>query len=107
MGVVDSIDHDSFPEQGKIGKGVRVCFKYDTSKTIGGVIVRDDMAKPYRTIIRLNDGRIVLATECQFAFDDKYDEDLDDVFAPVSSSDYAHWDTMTDEQKDEAIKKAI
>ena len=67
MGVVSTIDAESFPKQGSmIGKRARVCFKYDTSKVIEGVVVRDDIEEPWRTIIALDDGRYVLGTECQY-----------------------------------------
>jgi hypothetical protein len=29
-----------------------------------GTIIRDDMEEPFRTIISLDDGRVILATEC-------------------------------------------
>lgn len=66
MGVVANIDYGKFPEQGS-WKGVRckVCFNYGR-ETIGGVIVRDDREPPHRTIIQLDDGRFVLASECQY-----------------------------------------
>jgi hypothetical protein len=32
-----------------------------------GTIVRDDNEPPWRTIIRLDDGRVVLASECQYS----------------------------------------
>lgn len=66
MGVVAGIDYDKFPRQGTwLGKRTRVCFNYDTENTIRGTVVRDDAEKPYVTIIRLDDGRHVLTTECQ------------------------------------------
>lgn len=66
MGVVQSIDFESFPKQGSwLGKRTKVCFKYDTSHQIDGVFVRDDSEHPGVSIIRLVDGRHVLATECQ------------------------------------------
>jgi hypothetical protein len=69
MGVVESIRADHFPRQSdRIGKRVRVCFNYDTSMTVNGTVVRDDMEAPWRMIIRLDDGRHVLATECQYSF---------------------------------------
>ena len=68
MGVIRNITADNFPKQGKhLGESVEVCFHYDTSRTVMGVIVRDDMEDPWQTIIRLNDGRYVNATECQYA----------------------------------------
>jgi len=67
MGMVPSVDIDKFPVQGGFrGMRCKVCFNFDTSKSIGGVIVRDDREPPNRTIIKLDDGRFVLATECQY-----------------------------------------
>lgn len=51
-----------------MGKKVNVCFNYDTSKTISGIIVRDDIEEPGRTIIKLDDGRYVLGAECQYSW---------------------------------------
>lgn len=65
MGVVAGIGIDSMPKQGSwLGKRTRVCFNYDTSRTVMGTIVRDDIEEPWRTIIKLDDDRFVLATEC-------------------------------------------
>lgn len=76
MGCVENITLDQFPKQRDwVGRRVTVCFHYDTSKTIGGEIVRDDMESPNGddssgiTIIRLDDGRHVLATECQYSLE--------------------------------------
>lgn len=67
MGVVQSIGHSKFPKQGpRLNKRVLVCFNYDLANTIRGVVVRNDVEEPYRTIIRLDDGRFVLDTECQY-----------------------------------------
>lgn len=67
MDCCNTIDAERFPRQGKWwGKTVRVCFNYDTSKTLLGVVVRDDEEEPGRMIIRLEDGRHVLSTECQY-----------------------------------------
>jgi len=67
MGLVRNIGFDRFPEQGKYkGRTVRVCFEYDLSRTVDGVVIRDDAEFPGRTIIQLDDGRVVLASECQF-----------------------------------------
>ena len=67
MGIVKGIDYKSFPKQGKwLYAGVNVCFKFDTSNIITGKIVRDDIEEPFITIIHLDDGRYVLATECQY-----------------------------------------
>ena len=70
MGVVSSIDYESFPEQSTWtppGTKVRVCFKYDTTHTIDGEIVRADVEDPGVGIIRLADGRHVLFSECQYS----------------------------------------
>jgi len=68
MGVVANIGVDKFPTQGAfLGTRCKVCFDYDTSKWVGGTIVRDDRSPPHRTIIKLDDGRYVLASECQYA----------------------------------------
>ena len=67
MGVISTISFSEFPKQGMCkGKRVTVCFNYDTRNLIGGICVRDDAEEPYRTIFQLDDGRFVLATECQF-----------------------------------------
>lgn len=68
MGHDPNIGHDRFPEQGlHLGRRVEVCFGYDTSRLLGGRCIRDDAGEPYRTIFMLDDGRVVLATECQYA----------------------------------------
>lgn len=67
MGCENTIDAERWPKQGTHwGKRVRVCFKYDTSKTLLGLVVRDDAEEPGRIIIKLDDGRHVLSTECQY-----------------------------------------
>lgn len=70
MGIVSTIDHERFPDQGGwLNRRVAVCFHYNTADIVRGVIVRDDTEDPHVTIIRLDDGRYVLSTECQFSFD--------------------------------------
>lgn len=65
MGVQKNITADTFPKQGPwLGKRTTVCFGYDTTRTIGGTFVRDDSEEPGRAIIKLDDGRYVLTTEC-------------------------------------------
>lgn len=74
MGIEKNIDLKSFPKQysveesqmGGIGRKVEVCFFYKVKKTIPGVIIRDDKESPFRTLIRLYDGRVILGTECQY-----------------------------------------
>lgn len=67
MGTVKNITYDQFPKQSDwLGKQLLVCFHYDTSKTLKGEVVRDDLEEPHRMIIKLENGRYVLATECQY-----------------------------------------
>lgn len=67
MGNSKYVDRDMFPRQGVLlHKKVLVCFHYDTTKTIEGEIVRDDIEGQFVTIIKLVDNRYILATECQF-----------------------------------------
>lgn len=66
MGVQANITHDTFPKQGPwLGKRALVCFNYDPSNVVRGEVVRDDAETPRVTIFKLDDGRYVLATECQ------------------------------------------
>jgi hypothetical protein len=68
MGVVKSIGATEFPKQGSlVATRLKVCFNYDTTVTVGGTVVRDDIEHPYVCIIKLDDGRYVLATECQYS----------------------------------------
>lgn len=75
MGCVKNISFDRFPKQAdenykypQLGKRVKVCYHYDTSKFHLGTIVRDDIEEPYETIIQLDNGRFLRATECQYSF---------------------------------------
>jgi len=68
MGVKKNISADSWPKQGAyLGKDVDVCFHYDTSCVVQGVVVRDDVEEPCVCIIRLESGRYVLSTECMYS----------------------------------------
>ena len=70
MGIVARVDIKKFPEQSDyVGKRLRVCFQCADSHAIGGVVVRDDLDAPHVMIIRLADGRHVLATECQCSWE--------------------------------------
>lgn len=61
------IKHNSFPKQGSyLGRRVNVAFDYDTAHIVLGTIRRDDAEEPGRMIIELDDGRLVLSTECQY-----------------------------------------
>lgn len=73
MGSVPNIGMYSFPKQGEyLGRRVQVCFHYDAALMIGGQIVRDDAEKPFVEIIKLDDGRHVLTTECMWKPDDDH-----------------------------------
>lgn len=45
-----------------------MCFHYDTAHVLPGTVVRDDTEEPGKMIIRLDDGRVLLSTECQYSF---------------------------------------
>lgn len=65
MGVHPNITATKFPRQGGyLNRKTRVIFHYGGTE-MQGVVVRDDMEDPFLTIIRLEDGRHVLTTECQ------------------------------------------
>ena len=67
MGVVTNITHEKFPKQsGWIGRTISVCFHYNASVRVRGVVVRDDMEEPNVMIIQLDNGRVILSTECQY-----------------------------------------
>jgi len=68
MGCEKNISYDTFPKQSDwVGKLVKACFHYDTSKNIMGRIIRDDIEEPGVGIIQLFDGRVILMTECQYS----------------------------------------
>lgn len=58
-----------------------MCFNYDKSVLIGGVVIRDDKEHPFVTIIKLSDGRVILATECQFNASHDVDKSVIEQFA--------------------------
>ncbi len=69
MGCVESITAYKFPKQSEyVNRRCKVCFNYDTSVTLLGTVVRDDREKPFETLIKLDDGRILLAEECQYSY---------------------------------------
>lgn len=69
MGCVKGIGYDEYPQQSdRLHSRVEVCFNYDVTRTIKGTIVRDDREDPGETIIRLDDGRYLRATECQYSY---------------------------------------
>lgn len=65
MGIEVNVGFNKFPKQGLwLGKRTKVCFHYNVDEIIMGTVVRDDNEEPFVTIISLDDGRVVLATEC-------------------------------------------
>lgn len=89
MGIVKNIDATYFPEQYiadknvlvGIGRKVNVCFRFNTDTMIDGVVIRDDKESPFQTIIRLSDGRVVIATECQFHASGEVDKNVIEQFS--------------------------
>ena len=81
MGCIDTITYDKFPKQKDenyiypVGGRVKVCYHYDTLKYHYGTIVRNDLEEPFETIIKLDNGRYLRATECQFSH---VDEEISD-----------------------------
>lgn len=83
-----NIKHNSFPPQGSyLGKRVDVVFHYDTARVIQGVCVRDDAGEPGRTIFRLDDGRYVLATECQYSLSAEQGSECEQAWFLAQTSD--------------------
>ena len=69
MGCVDTITAYRFPKQSKyVNRRCNVCFHYDTTTWIMGTVIRDDREEPGETLIRLDDGRVIRAVECQYSF---------------------------------------
>lgn len=67
MSNIDNIAHNRFPRQGKDQfKRAEVFFHYDNQHVLLGTIIRDDAEAPWQTVIALVDGRVVLASECQY-----------------------------------------
>lgn len=68
MGVTPNVGPSSWPKQGNmLGEHVSVSFARETSTLFAGLVVRDDIEDPFRTIIQLDDGRFVLGSECQWS----------------------------------------
>lgn len=69
MGCVATITAFKFPKQSEyVNRRCEVCFHYDTSFIIPGTVIRDDREEPFETLIKLDDGRVLRGTECQFSF---------------------------------------
>ena len=60
----------SYPAQydDDIGKRVEVIFHYNVQNPVYGTIMRSDSVEPFHTIILLDDGRLVIASQsdCQY-----------------------------------------
>lgn len=68
MGCVDTITMYKHPKQSEyVNRRVNVCFHYDTSRWMGGRIIRDDREEPFETLIELDDGRVLRGVECQYS----------------------------------------
>jgi len=68
MGSVATITNNSFPRQGRLLLTVvKLWFHHDMSVVFYANVVRDDAEQPFITIFKLNDGRYILSTECQYA----------------------------------------
>lgn len=68
MGSEPTIGYDQWPHQGAfLHRRTGVVFHYDTSRELTGTIIRNDIEEPFRTMIALDDGRVVLDTECQYS----------------------------------------
>jgi hypothetical protein len=68
MGCVKNIDFYKFPKQSEfVNRRCKVTFMHDISRYIPGTIIRDDREEPFETLIRLDDGRVIRGTECQYS----------------------------------------
>ena len=68
MGCIKSITAFKFPKQTEyVNRRVKVYFHYKTDCYFMGTILRDDIEEPCETIIKLDDGRILRAAECQYS----------------------------------------
>lgn len=69
MGHIPEITDTKYPTQGEaLHCRARVVFYDDFQEEFFGTIIRDDITPPGRTIIALDDGRVVLGTECVYSF---------------------------------------
>lgn len=76
MGCVETINFYKFPNQSSwVNRRCKVTFMYDTSRYIGGTIIRDDREEPFETLIRLDDGRVIRGAECQYSMHNEVKQD--------------------------------
>lgn len=65
---MSKIGKETYPEQfGSVGDRVLVAFKYDIANPLPATVLRDDAEEPFTTVLRLDDGRIVMGSECQWS----------------------------------------
>jgi hypothetical protein len=68
MGCVDHITAEKYPRQGALPECARsgVLSTLTRARAFLGVVIRDDAEAPGRMMIKLDNGRVLLATECQW-----------------------------------------
>jgi hypothetical protein len=54
------------PQTVRVGEKAELCLNYRSDQVMSATIVRDDAAAPWVTILRTDDGRHFLASECQY-----------------------------------------
>ena len=83
MSKADTVSKDKFPRQGSyLHSRVSVSFDMEGGGTIGGEVVRDDIDRPYIGIIRLDDDRHVLMSECYYMPERKPTADMKSPLEP-------------------------
>jgi hypothetical protein len=66
----DYVNISDYPKQSKtLYHRVKVYFNNEILSQKKGTIIRDDREEPFETIIKLDDGRIVRGSECQFLYE--------------------------------------
>ena len=69
MRSVAGISFTEYPKQSdNVNRRVIVCYNFDPSKSHEGTIIRDDMTEPGKMIIKLDNGRVLLSTECMYHY---------------------------------------
>lgn len=64
---IKNIGFGIYPKQGNdIGKRVIITYNHDWTIFEHGIIIRDDIEEPFMTVIKLDDDRVLLGTECQY-----------------------------------------
>jgi len=57
-----------WPAQTRVGEAVSLVFHHDTDRIVPATCVRYDTVAPFVRAFRMEDGRIVLGSECAYAF---------------------------------------